>query len=221
MTPEVKLGFFKLIEGIAWPLVVLILALVYKHDIRSIKFTQLFKTIKTKVFGIELELEAAEQQKKTGEVVTVDASTGVIELKELPGLQRTTAIANLEKELHSNLQRIPADQQTDILIRHLAQARLEAAFGIVYAGIFGSQILGLIQLEARRRAPVKEAVEFYQQYERNFPDVYTGYGYTGWFNFIRNSGLVELQGEDIILTAVGEDFLSWLKARKLSINKLW
>ncbi len=165
-------------------------------------------------------MDAADQQQKTGELVSVNAASGAIELKELPGFVRTEAIGNLERDLHANLKNITENQE-DILIRNLAQARLEAAFGIVYAGIFGSQILGLTSLEARRKVPATEAYAFYQEFEKKYPEVYTGYGFSGWLGFLKQRGLVEAAGDDIRITPIGDDFLKWLRATKLSLNKLW
>lgn len=54
---------------------------------------------------------------------------------------RTEAIGTLERELHTNLKAVK-ENQIDILIRNLAQARLEALFGTVYAGISGARFLG-------------------------------------------------------------------------------
>lgn len=201
----------------AWPLVVLILAVVYKHDILSLK-SLLPRVRKAKFWQMEVEVDAADQQQKTGELVTVNPAAGTIELKELPGFLRTEAIGNLERELHSNLKAIK-ENQIDLLIRNLAQARLEAAFGIIYAGIFGSQIVGLTALEARRKVTASEAYAFYQEFEKKYPEIYNGYGFSGWLGFLKQRGLVEAVGDDIRITPLGDDFLKWLKATKLSFNK--
>jgi hypothetical protein len=215
MTPELS----KVIVGLAWPVVVVILAVVYRHDILSLK-PLLARVRKAKVWKVEVEIDAADQQQKTGELVKINVSAGTIELKELPGFTRTEAIAALERKLHSDLAAITGNQ-TDILIRNLAQARLEAAFGIIYAGIFGSQIVGLNELAARRRVAASEAHAFYQEFEKKFPEMYTGYGFSGWLGFMKQRGLVEAVGDDIRITPLGDDFLTWLKATKLSTNKPW
>jgi hypothetical protein len=219
MTPEVTLGLFKLIEGMAWPLVVVILAVVYKHDILSLK-PLLGRVRKAKLWKVEVEVDAADQQQKAGALVSVDVSSGTIELKELPGLTRTEAIGNLERELHVNLKNV-TENQVDILIRNLAQARLETAFGIVYAGIFGSQIVGLNELAARRKVAATEAYTFYQEFEKKYPEIYAGYGFSGWIGFLKDRGLVAQTGDDIRITPLGDDFLTWLRATKLSRNKAW
>ena len=109
--------------------------------------------------GFKMEVDAAEQQQKAADLVKVDSDSGTIELKEIPGPVRTAAIAALERELHVRLKSITADP-VDVLVRNLAQARLEAAFGFIYAGIFGSQIAGLMELGARRKVPTDEAYKF-------------------------------------------------------------
>jgi len=150
--------------------------------------------------------------------VTVNTTAGTIELKELPGFVRTEAIGALERVMHSNLTEVK-ENQIDVLIRNLAQARLEAAFGVAYAGIFGSQIMGLTALEARRKIAANEAYTFYQEFERKYPEVYNGYGFAGWLGFLKQRGLVETVGDDIRITPQGDDFMRWLRATKVSVHK--
>jgi hypothetical protein len=106
-----------------------------------------------------------------------------------------------------------------LLIRNLAQARLEAQFGKIYAVIFGSQIHGLVELKARRKIPTAQALAYYQEYEKANPEMYRGYGFAGWIGFLRNTGLITQTDDDVVITEVGDDFLSWLDASKLSPNR--
>jgi hypothetical protein len=106
-------------------------------------------------------------------------------------------------------------------VRNLAQARLEARFGYIYAGIFASQIKELIELSARRELPAEEAYRFYLEYERQFPEIYEDYGFPGWLNFMINHGLICQQGSKVEITDFGDDFLKWLKSTQLTINKPW
>jgi hypothetical protein len=214
MTPELA----KVIVGLAWPFVALILALAYKPEILSLK-ALLSRLKKLKLWQVEVEVDPVLQQ-KAAEVVAAASPTS-IELKELPGLGRTAAMGTLERELHANLKAIPENHQTDVLIRNLAQARLEATFGIIYAGIFGSQIMGLTALEARRTIPASEAYAFYQEFEKKYPEIYNRYGFPGWLGFMKQRGLVEAVGDDIRITPLGDDFLQWLRATKLSVNKAY
>lgn len=236
MSDMVTVGLFGLIKGLAWPLVIFILALVYRSNILAgvPRLLALFnRRWKAKIPGfVEVEFDAADEQQpkstnfpqrytdgsSSTEIKEIASST--IELKEIPGLTRTVAIANLERDIHSRLKSVTADP-TDVLVRNLAQARLEAAFGYTYAGIFGSQIRGLIELKARRKVPTDEALNYYRQVESMFPEFYAGYGFAGWLGFLKNHLLVGQEDRDVFITDIGDDFMLWLQAKQLSINKPW
>lgn len=220
----IVLGFFGLLKGLAWPVVVLVIALGYKPEVLSFLpklLALLLRSRKVKIAGVlELEVDAAEQQQRAGDLVKVDTDPGTVTLKDIPGLVRTTAIARLELELHEKLKSItPGTEPVDVLVRNLAQARLEAAFGFIYAGIFGSQIAGLISLEARRKVSNDEAHRYFLEVDQRFPQVYADYGFAGWLGFLKNHGLIAQAGDDVAVTDFGDDFLLWLRATRLSIAK--
>lgn len=220
----IVLGFFDLLKGLAWQLVVLVIALGYKPEILSFLpnvLALLLRSRKVKIAGVvELEVDAAEQQQRAGDLVKVDSDSGTVTLKEIPGLVRTAAITRLELDLHEKLKGItPGTQPVDVLVRNLAQARLEAAFGFIYAGIFGSQIAGLISLEARRKVHNDEAHKYFLEVEQKFPEVYTDYGFSGWLGFLKNHGLIVQTNDDVSISDFGDDFLRWLRATRLSISK--
>lgn len=226
---QIFLGVLDVLKHWAWPLVVLFFGWRYKAEILESKpalrefFTRVRK-VEAGPTGVKAELAelaAAVQQTATSAVVAeVKAEEGSIELKELPGLPRTQAMGKLEKELHANLRAFPEDQRIDLLVRNLAQSRLEAAFALTYHAIFGSQIEGLIQLRARRKVVNDEAYAFYQPYEQQYPDVYKGYGFGGWLNFLTSKGLVKQEADGVLsITDEGDDFLKWMEARKLSSKK--
>jgi hypothetical protein len=129
----------KAIAQLAWPLVFGWIVVTFKPEIVSFLPSALQRKFKVAVAGVvTVEMDALEQQQK---IIPRLEAEGAIELKEIPGLPRTPAIANLERQLHTRLKNITADP-VDVLIRNLAQARLEAWFGKIYASIFGSQIRG-------------------------------------------------------------------------------
>jgi hypothetical protein len=202
---------------LAWPFVFWWLAVVYKPEILLFLPSALQRKFKLAVAGVvTVEMDALEQQPKIAS--KIEAESGVIELKEIPGLTRTPAMARLELELHAQLKNITAEP-VDVLVRNLAQARLEAAFGKIYARIFGSQIQGLIELRARRKVSTADSIGFYEQYEKANPEFYKGYGFPGWIGFLRNTGLITQTTDDVVITEQGDDFLIWLEATKLPPNK--
>ncbi len=206
---------------LSWPVAAVIIAVCFKPEIIALVTKAIGRKLKVTVPGIgTLEMDAAEQQQQAAELVKARTSPDSIELKEIPGLVRTAAIAKLERELHSLLGQVTADP-IDVLVRNLAQARLEARFGYIYAGIFGSQIKGLIELGARRAVSSDEAYGFYVEYEKQFPEVYNGYGFPGWLGFMIKHSLIVQNGTQVAISDFGDDFLKWLKATQLTINKPW
>jgi hypothetical protein len=220
VTPII-LGLFSLVKGLAWPIVTLFVAISFKPEALSLvlQVTGLISRVrKLEVPGFKIEADAAEQQQKAADLARSNLDSGSIALKDIPGLTRTEAIANIEREIFERLKSITAEP-VDVLVRNLAQARLEAAFGFIYAGIFGSQIRGLIALEARRKIPTDEAFRFYKEIEAQYPEIYAGYGFVGWIGFVKSRGLVAQVADDVAITAFGDDFLRWLQATQLTINK--
>ncbi len=197
----------------------MILAIAYRGSLKAVGLAlkeRLSRISKVKLGPVELEASPVEQQEKIEES---NKQSEIIKLKEFPNLPRTNAITSVEHQLHDAVKDVNENDKVDILIRNLAQARLEAGFGIVYAVIFGSQISGLIELAARRKVSAQEAFEFYKPYAEEYPEVYTEYGFSGWRGFLINRGLIEAVDDDIRITDIGDDFLKWLRATGLGQNK--
>jgi hypothetical protein len=145
---------------------------------------------------------------------------GLLRIEDLP--IRESPIFRLSRIRPQGLVNVVGADKVDVLVRNLAQARLEAAFGFIYAGIFGSQIAGLIQLQARRKVSIDEAHKFYlEAAAQKYPEVYAEYGFPGWLGFLKNHGLITQSDEDVAITDFGDDFVTWLRATRLNVNKAW
>ncbi len=88
LTPQIWLGVLDLVKGLAWPFVVLLLALMFRTEPHSFVEGMLKRFREGKFWGVEIEIEvdAADQQQKTGALAKSDVTAGTIELKEFPGL---------------------------------------------------------------------------------------------------------------------------------------
>ena len=204
--------FFKLcvelVKAIAWPAAVFGLGFMFRADFRSL-FPRLTKAGAT---GFEFD---------PGKQLLIAAFRG--ELKDLPGLPRTPTIAALETQLHTELELLDPEKRTDLLIRHLAQARLSVRFEQVYRLIFGSQISGLRALDtaAGGAASRAEAVAFFDSVKLKHPDFYEKNIFEEWIRFPIGAGLMEERGSDFAITEYGRDFLKYLTATKLPEDKAW
>jgi len=149
------------LKGLWWPLAAVIIAVVYKAEIRSL-LPRLRKAGPTGV-----EFDPADAQKASAADVATATEPG--KLKEFPGIIRTPAIERVERQLHTALANVnvKAEEKPDLLVRLLAQAQLEATFERTYNVIFGSQILLLRRLNERGRVTIDEAREFFRAFENN------------------------------------------------------
>ena len=198
----------------AWPLAVLLVELLYKKAV----FT-LFQALLEKSFsfelpgGFKLTTKGADQQK-------AEASSVPTKLREFPDVRRTPAIEKLEQELLSRIAAVEEKDRVELLALNLAAARLEAAFGEIYALIFGSQILGLFELEKRSQVTNEEANAFFIEYAaKRFPLIYQNYGFSEWIRFLTSMKLIEQNESHVTITDIGRDFLIWLRQKRLPIEK--
>jgi hypothetical protein len=194
-----------LIKSLAWPVVVFVIAWLFHDELRK-KIPGLTKAGPA---GVEFDVQRA---------ITVQSSTSG-ELKELPGLARTPPIAAIEKSIHNALQLYKPETHVDLLVRHLAQSRLEAVFERVYGAIYGSQIAGLRELAKRGgKISMADAVKGFDEAKSRsaFPANVT---FDLWLQFLKVFNLIEAEDNEIRMTDIGNDFLLYLSAKGLPENK--
>jgi hypothetical protein len=75
-----------------------------------------------------------------------------------------------------------------------------------------------VELEPRRKIPASEVRDFYLEYEKRFPDLYSN-GFSGWLGFLEGRGFIRHVDGDIAITPSGLDFLMWLRVNKLSFSR--
>ena len=203
----------EIIKAVAWPIAAVIIALVFKAQLRGL----LPRLRRAGPTGVEFD-PADAQKTSTVEPTTTEPG----KLKEFPGMIRTPAIERVERLLHASLAAktdIKPEEREPFLLRVLAQSQLEATFERVYGLIFGSQIAGLRGLNTRGRVTVDGAREFFKGVESLYADFYKAYGFEGWLGFLINNGLVTRNGDILEITDLGRDFLMYLTARRLPENK--
>jgi hypothetical protein len=199
----------------AWPAVALFIARAYKKEVSILFRVFLRKRISLELPGeIKINAGGEDQQK-------AEASSVPDKLRRLsPDLPRTPAIEKLEKELLGNVANLEEKKRTEILAFSLAEARLHAAFGVIYAQVYGSQILGLFELDVRRRVTNEEAHAFFIEYAaKRFPPIYENYSYSGWLRFLIANNLIEQDQNYVSITEIGREFVAWLRRTRLPLEK--
>ncbi|GGJ21798.1 hypothetical protein GCM10011320_31310 [Neoroseomonas lacus] len=147
---------------------------------------------------------------------------GEVKLKDLPGLDRSQAIGDLERLLHVALEKegVPQEDRVDRLIRLLSEARIEADFERIYRVIYGSQIRGLRMLGSEGRISLADARKRFDAVISDYPGFYKEGSFDEWLAFLTRMALVAKTEEDMLaLTPLGQDFLVFLARRGYSDAK--
>lgn len=209
--------FVELVKAVAWPIVVVIVALGFKPNLIATFPALLRRKLAFKVAGFEATIDAAEQLQASAENPATEKLPQRAELDPSPRL----AVNLIETRLRSDVEAVDATRKEAILLRALAISRLEGSHEFIYNRIFGSQIAGLKRLNESGHATVDDAREFFRPYAEQFPQVYSNYGFDGWLGFLRSNGLIQQNNNILEINDFGRDFLIYLTERRLSESKPW
>lgn len=106
------------------------------------------------------------------------------------------------------------------MIRALAEARLAAFFENTYGLIFGSQILGLRQLNGCDSVSIDEARAFFEENARKLhPKEYGNSDFEAWFSYLLGRGLASRSDDRIAITPMGREFLHFISVMRMPENK--
>lgn len=193
----------ELAKAIAWPSAVVALGLMFKSDVRAL-FPRLKKAGPS---GFEFD---------PGRQVLAASSK---ELKELPGFpERSPLIAKVETELHTELELFDPEKRIDLLIRHLAVARLSAHFEQIHRTLFGSQLHSIRALATDLNGSVSVAeakAAFENQVRPRFPEFYKKTSFEEWARYLITVCLVEVTDDKVVLTEKGRELLRYADAAGL------
>jgi hypothetical protein len=206
-----------LVKVAAWPGVVVFLAWKFGSELSGVLSSLLSRKFEVEGPGFKAKVDAAEQQQQGAE------NPAIKKLPETPllGPSSRPAVARIENEMRAELKAVEPEKWSEVLLRDLAQARLERGHEYIYNRIFGSQIGFLKRLNEVPRLTVDQAREFFKPYADQFPQVYSEYGFDGWLHFLTVSALVERKGDDLEIGEIGRDFLVYIINQRLSESKPW
>jgi len=207
----------ELAKALAWPIAAVIIVLSFKVELRS--FLPPFLRRKMEIElpgGFKAKIDVAEQQQGDNPTATaLDVRKPTLDPSPSP------AVNIIETRIRRESENIDAAKKEAILVRALAQSRLQAGHEFTYNRIFGSQILGLKRLNEAGRATIDDAREFFKPYAEQFPQIYANYGFDGWLGFLKKNSLITQTGNTIEITDFGREFLFYLTAARLVENKPW
>jgi hypothetical protein len=201
-----------LIASLAWPLAVVAVVLIFKHQIRELipKIENL-----TGPGGMSIGL------KRVQGAGLADEEPIKQTLEKLsPNVLRTQPLEKLEDSLRAELETLEVPQRIPVLLTALAQTRLESAFNLAYANIFGSQIRALRLLNDRggkidRASAEKEFAEL----KANTPAI-QDWSLDLYLQFLRHYLFIDEVSGEFILTDFGREFLAYLSRRGLSDDRI-
>jgi hypothetical protein len=185
------------VKGLAWPIVILVLALKFKPELLSAV---------SSLFGRKVELEGL------GFKIGVAEQQAVVEkppLSETPSSfdpSPRQAINLVETRLRNELKEVDAGKREAVLLRSLAQSRLDGAHESMYNRMYGSQIALLRLLNEELRVSIGKGCEFFKPYAETFPRIYDNYSFEAWLNFMTVNALVVQKGNDFEISEFGRDF---------------
>lgn len=107
----------------------------------------------------------------------------------------------------------PADRER-LLVGVLARTFVDLNHERNYLAIFGSQIAALRHLNSIESLPRGELQRFYDDGRRTDPGFYGDYSFDSWLTFMARSGLIDIDGDRVSISAGGRDFLQYLIANR-------
>lgn len=208
--------FVELVRALAWPITVVVVALAFKSEFLAFIPPMLRRKIELELpGGFKAKIGAAEQQQ--------GGNPTDKKLDENPAIKPSprAALNLIETRLRGELESMDAARKEPVLLRELAQSRLEMGHEFTYNRIFGSQILALKRLNEVGCATVDDAREFFKPYAEQFPQIYSNYGFDGWLGFLISNSLIVQNGSVLKISDFGRDFLIYLTDRRLTESKPW
>ena len=197
---EIAMTVLEYLRVLAWPVVVLVAALILKDDIRNL-LTRLGE-FKYKDVAISFpsqtppNKEISEDLKKT--------KTFAEEKKEVEAKERI--ITPTPEQLQ---------QQIAALLTQIAALQTAFRFERIYASIFGSQIVILENLKNNLAGLFHVVVvKVYDDFRQNDP-VLKNYAFVDYIGYLINAGLIQAvetpTGRRYLITDLGTDFLNYIE----------
>ena len=190
---------------LAWPAVVLIVALVALFLFRAPFAALITRTKKVGKSGLETfdgqPPQPTEEKKGVDEFFRGFDSPLLVEAEQL-------IITDLkERKIET-----PGDRER-MLIRALASTNIVLHFERVYGLLWASQLACLRYLNPRQEGTeVTELIPLYELGKAEYPSWYENYPFDRWFGFLRSFNLVLERDSRIFITVAGREFLKYLVA---------
>ena len=172
--------------------------------------------------AVEFSSEVREQQKASASGPnTAEMSGNTEEFEKLKAQSSTSAIVTYDaKQIMEHLGKSKFAEAQKVELGALAYAalRLENYFWRVYNFIFGTQIALLQELNSRNMSE-QEIHNYFEGVKSRFPAVYASWTLPGYLEFLKNFGLLQINGGEYSITEHGREFLVWLTRSQVAPSK--
>lgn len=198
----------------AWPIAVLLALNWFRKEIRAAILSVEFWKFGPFEARRKAQLQAAKSPDQLSQV-RVDAVPD-------PALSDTAELNALIERIESELADVDLEKQKTLLVQRLAESRLLGLFEWINNAIFGSQIGGLQRLVANGgSATLADAERFYKdEAEGRYPAIHK-FGFSTWLDFLKQNGLVNLEGDKVTISDRGRAFIKFLSLRHAGETKLF
>lgn len=198
----------KIIEILKWPIVIIIIAMIFKKSISSL--INRTKSIKGGKYG--LEIEPSKQQKKVSKRLPETKSKKEEIEKRLNLLSddtRNKLQEAIKKETDFDKLNTEEDK-IEAILRYSEVLYIILNFERIYYLIFGSQIRLLNHLNSSYNQTINMTKFFYDNAVGRNPHL-KDYSYEQYLSFLQNEKLVVIgKDETIQITLFGRDFLKYM-----------
>lgn len=221
---------------VSWPVVTLILFLVFKKSVGTFLtgVQALLGRDKVKFDlgskGLSIDVSHAAQaqieSKPPTEALLIAQSELDDETKtKLENAKNVGMIPIVQRQIKSieddiNKMKLSDKDAKELLTKHLAAMQLVFLAERAYRLIFGSQIALLKGLNTAGSAPEDKLRQYYEGVKTIHPQFYATYPFESYMGFLVSQGLINKnQDGQYFVTDVGKEFLKWLTDAAVSENK--
>lgn len=190
-------SIFDLIKGVSWPLALFFVIWLFRKELRA----QIPRLRSATVTGLEFQ----------------DQQNAVVEAKALVSEPDhiLASVKAIEEDLLKQVDELQEHIRLPRAIRLLAVARLERAFERVFSQIFGTQIELLRRLQVKTMS-FSEAELFYKNVVEQYA-IFDEIELHQYLRYLVQNGLLIAEGDNLSITDVGRDFLTFVATSKADV----
>ncbi|WP_457660135.1 hypothetical protein [Sinorhizobium medicae] len=129
-------------------------------------------------------------------------------------------VVKLVERLEGELAHYQESSKIPLLVKSLAEARVERAFEWLFGNIFGSQIVALRYLQQKSEITIAEAEEFFENVVKPMDkELYAILTFEDWSRFLLLNELVAMESGKVKSTQIANDFLIFVDKFKRGITR--